>query len=624
MKSFQKFAVLGAGALALLPVSTVMPAAFSVSAAAEEGTWEFDDTTGTLTISGEWRNFNIGTQSAPWGRLANNTKTPVLSVVFGENTKSIPVHALCEFKSLKSVTIPEGTEIIGNSAFMNCPALEQITLPDSLTEIGNGAFFECTALKSLAVPENVTSIGNEAFCGCTALKEITLPEKLTEIGSYVFQDTLWLADRRAEDPLVIVNGIVIDGFACKGVVQIPDGVTEIACSAFANNQEMTEVIFADSVKKLGNSAFVGCEALKKVVIPKQITSVAEHAFCLCFRLERVVMEEGVTEICAGAFANCERLADIVIPETVDRIELFALRSTAWLEKQQKENPLVIINHILVDGVCCKGDVVIPEDVVRISPYVFNSFDDECHIRSVVIPEGITEIPYCAFIHCKELTSVTIPDTVERIGHSAFADCTQLREISIPSSVRELGSSVFEGSHIQSVVIPEGVTEIPLQAFIQCSELTSVTIPDTVERIGDDAFTDCKQLREITIPASVREFGFSVFSGTNLTIRGYTGSAAAAYAAEYGIPFVAIGSAVPGQTEPRCGDANTDGSFDIADAVLASRYIVADADAVLTDTGKMNADVTGDGAIQPDDVAAMLQRIAKKIQVFPAEEKNRAE
>ena len=555
MKSFQKLAVLGAGALALINVSAVMPAVFSVSAAAEQGTWEFDETTGTLTISGAWQNFYTEISSAPWEKLGNNTETPVLSVVFGENTKSIPVNALCGFKSLKSVTIPAGTETIGNYAFMNCTALEQVTLPDSLTEIGNSAFFGCTALKSVAVPEKVTLIGGGAFRGCTALKEITLPEKLTEIGSFVFQDTAWLADRRAENPLVIVNGIVIDGFTCKGVVQIPDGVTEIAYSAFEKNPEMTELVIADSVQKLGFRAFSECEALEKVVIPKQITSVTDYAFFNCDNLEHVVMEEGVTAICAGAFSSCDRLADIVIPETVNRIETYALRTTPWMEKQQKENPLVIINHILVDGTCCKGDVVIPEDVVWLSPYVFYSFD-ECHIRSVVIPDGITEIPYCAFNQCQELTSVTIPDTVEHIDARAFSDCTQLREI--------------------------------------------------------------------TIPSSVREFGHSVFSGTDLTIKGYTGSAAEAYAEEYEIPFVAIGSAVPGQTEPRCGDANTDGSFDIADAVLASRYIVADADAVLTDAGRLNADVTGDGAIQPDDVTMMLQRIAKKIQVFPAEEKKSTE
>ena len=623
MKSFQKLAVLGAGALALINVSAVMPAVFSVSAAAEQGTWEFDETTGTLTISGAWQNFYTEISSAPWEKLGNNTETPVLSVVFGENTKSIPVNALCGFKSLKSVTIPAGTETIGNYAFMNCTALEQVTLPDSLTEIGNSAFFGCTALKSVAVPEKVTLIGGGAFRGCTALKEITLPEKLTEIGSFVFQDTAWLADRRAENPLVIVNGIVIDGFTCKGVVQIPDGVTEIAYSAFEKNPEMTELVIADSVQKLGFRAFSECEALEKVVIPKQITSVTDYAFFNCDNLEHVVMEEGVTAICAGAFSSCDRLADIVIPETVNRIETYALRTTPWMEKQQKENPLVIINHILVDGTCCKGDVVIPEDVVWLSPYVFYSFD-ECHIRSVVIPDGITEIPYCAFNQCKELTSVTIPDTVERIDNSAFADCIQLREITIPSSVRELGCSAVEGCPIKSVVIPDGITEIPYCAFNQCQELTSVTIPDTVEHIDARAFSDCTQLREITIPSSVREFGHSVFSGTDLTIKGYTGSAAEAYAEEYEIPFVAIGSAVPGQTEPRCGDANTDGSFDIADAVLASRYIVADADAVLTDAGRLNADVTGDGAIQPDDVTMMLQRIAKKIQVFPAEEKKSTE
>ena len=36
---------------------------------------------------------------------------------------------------------------------------------------------------------------------------------------------------------------------------------------------------------------------------------------------------------------------------------------------------------------------------------------------------------------------------------------------------------------------------------------------------------------------------------------------------------------------------------------------------ITDAGRLNADVTGDGEIQPDDVTAMLQYIAKKILSF---------
>ena len=61
-----------------------------------------------------------------------------------------------------------------------------------------------------------------------------------------------------------------------------------------------------------------------------------------------------------------------------------------------------------------------------------------------------------------------------------------------------------------------------------------------------------------------------------------------------------------------GDATCDGSVDVADCVLISRFAVADATASLTDAGKTNADVTHDGAVGGEDVALILRYIAKQI------------
>ena len=61
-----------------------------------------------------------------------------------------------------------------------------------------------------------------------------------------------------------------------------------------------------------------------------------------------------------------------------------------------------------------------------------------------------------------------------------------------------------------------------------------------------------------------------------------------------------------------GDATCDDSVDVADCVLISRYAVEDKAAVLTDTGKRNADVTHDGTVNPDDALRILRFIAKQI------------
>ena len=61
-----------------------------------------------------------------------------------------------------------------------------------------------------------------------------------------------------------------------------------------------------------------------------------------------------------------------------------------------------------------------------------------------------------------------------------------------------------------------------------------------------------------------------------------------------------------------GDVNLDCSIDVSDAVLVARFAAEDRDAVITDQGRQNADVTHDGNVDGQDTTKILQYIAKKI------------
>lgn len=77
------------------------------------------------------------------------------------------------------------------------------------------------------------------------------------------------------------------------------------------------------------------------------------------------------------------------------------------------------------------------------------------------------------------------------------------------------------------------------------------------------------------------------------------------------------------TVTKYGDATVDGKVDVSDAVLVARFAASDRSAVITDTGRLNADVNLDGNTDSEDVTQILEYIAKKRTYLGKEEANSA-
>lgn len=69
------------------------------------------------------------------------------------------------------------------------------------------------------------------------------------------------------------------------------------------------------------------------------------------------------------------------------------------------------------------------------------------ITSIIIPDGVTSLPYHSFKGCYNLTSVQFPSSITYIDDDEmFYGCRNLKNVTIPSNVK-IGSNVFVGAGV---------------------------------------------------------------------------------------------------------------------------------------------------------------------------------
>lgn len=246
--------------------------------------------------------------------------------------------------SLSHLEIPADILRVGNSVFYGCASLTEVTLPDTVTSMGYHVFLGCSSLTSFTVPPQVTKISNNQFESCTALTEVILhdgittveaafwnctslesfhlPASVTNLSSIAFEGctslrTLTVADG---NPVYTASGnciierdkktLVVGGL--EAVIPTDGSVTAISAGAF-RGRGIRRLTIPDTVTVIGDSAFAECRQLSEITLPASLTELGSYAFHDCVALEAVTLPASLETVGYNLFEGCTRLHTLTIP-----------------------------------------------------------------------------------------------------------------------------------------------------------------------------------------------------------------------------------------------------------------------------------------------------------------------
>lgn len=102
----------------------------------------------------------------------------------------------------------------------------------------------------------------------------------------------------------------------------------------------------------------------------------------------------------------------------------------------------------------------------------------------------------------EVRSVAIPDTVTEIGGFVFDGCINLRHINLPAALESMWQYAFTRCGLETIVLPDRVTQIIPYTFMDCKRLRQVRCGSGMRKIFAHSFKGCDSLDGIVCDPSV--------------------------------------------------------------------------------------------------------------------------
>ena len=424
---------------------------------------------------------------------------------------------------------------VKTGAFAGCTALESIDL-SLVRSVGAGAFEGCTALSEVTL-SRYTPLAENMFKGCTSLSKIVYTDTdeftfmsasafagccITEVEfageRYTVEDGAYYADEAKTELVWLMQD--------KTQFEVPAGVRIIGTGAFAGNERLNSVTFAEGSKleKIGSYAFSG-SGITEIDLPESVGFLGKGAFKNCASLTKADITCLVTELPDELFAN-SALSDV----TFDGERITALANRVFygtkLTSADLSDTAIVSMGDETFGACYDLVSVRMPKVTSLGRRTFSSalfvedtstgitqYQAYSSLETVSFPEGATTLGTETFYYEQPnvtLVTVHIPDSlsacIREIGAYLFYNCEYLAGVNLKDAVK-VGEYAFYncfslGGHegISSGLDLSKVTEVGDYAFYGCAFLGDHDL-SSLKTIGDYAFTLTKRFERVSLPAA---------------------------------------------------------------------------------------------------------------------------
>ncbi len=461
---------------------------------------------------------------------------------------SLGMYAFDGCTRLESITVPDGVEYIGERSFNGCVSLTDIELGQGRKYVGDYAFNGCVSLYNIDL-ESVWFLGHRAFSGCTELRRMWFGDNIEHIGNWACYRLENISEINLPPSISYIGKSAFEGCTFLHNLSILGDSTIIDNQAFAGCSSLESLTMSPGVRVIGEKAFWSCRSLPSVDLPDSVYAISADAFAKCTSLTSVSFGEGIRSVGAGAFSDCNSLRKVEFNSGLERISDYAFKGCSALDTLSMPDELRHIGYQAFFGTALP-EVTIPlkveyigtgafGDCRRLSSVnysarncvyagsslgVFRNTADTMTvnidplvevlpenlfaytgIRSVRLPNSITDIQRHVFYRCRDLDTVEIsPYGGLVIDNEAFAESKweSANRVDGVTYMNDIAMYI-DGAVGDTLTIREGTAIIAANFASGNKELKNLVLPNSVQVIGRNAFYDCTALREVKMPAGLQ-------------------------------------------------------------------------------------------------------------------------